>query len=78
MKKINMTFKIGEKVRYSHAFLNSISANYETANLTGIVKEIKEYPQIKKVIIKVLWQGETEETGCLSSNLAHMNYDITE
>jgi len=74
MPQINMTFKIGEKVRYSHAFIKSIGADYETANITGIVQELKYHPQMKKTIVKVLWEGDTEIRG----SLAHMNYDITE
>lgn len=78
MKVINPTFQINERVRYSHAFLKSICADYDTSILTGIVKQIVEYPKIKKTVVKVLWNGDSEISSCLSSNLAHLNYDITE
>jgi len=75
---INMTFKIGEKVRYSHAFLNSVGADRDMAVLDGIVQSVKEYPKLKKTVVKVLWKGDDEIRSSLAQNLAHMNYDITE
>jgi hypothetical protein len=78
MPQVNMTFKIGETVRYSHAFLKSVGGDRDMAVLNGVVQSVKEYPQLKKTVVKVLWAGDDEIRSSLAQNLAHVNYDITE
>lgn len=72
---MKMNFKIGEQVRYCHSFLKSINADRDIADLTGIIQSIKQVGS--KQLIKVLW-NDGELQNALASNLAHMNYDITE
>jgi hypothetical protein len=73
-----MKFQIGERVRYSHAFLKSTGSDLEISRMIGTVQKIFPIQSTKNSLIKVLWDGETEAKGCLASNLSHMNYDITE
>lgn len=78
MNKIIPQLKSGNKVKYNHAFLKSIGADYDTSIITGIVQSIKPLPNNKNYLVKVLWQGENEVKGCLTNNLTKMDYDITE
>jgi hypothetical protein len=58
-------------VKYNHKFLKSTGADAEIANMSGVIKSGRE---IKKglYLYKVLWAGESEVKGVLSSNLARI------
>ena len=75
---INKNFNIGDKVKYTHSFLKSINADYSISSLTGIVQSIKDMPQIKKTVVRVLW-NDGEMQSSLACNLVKINMgDITE
>jgi hypothetical protein len=70
------TFKIGEQVRFNHAFLKSIQGDYELSLANGIIQSIKPIGSHNNHV-KILW-NDGFISGALTSNLAHMNCDITE
>jgi hypothetical protein len=62
-------FKINDRVQYNDKFLNQISADLEIASLTGTIKDIKYYPNIKKTVIKIQWDNEEELSSSLPDKL---------
>lgn len=61
--------KIGDRVAFSHAYLKSVSADKDIADMRGkIVAVIR--PIGKSFYVKVLWDGDIESKGCLSWNLS--------
>jgi hypothetical protein len=77
LNTINRKFNIGDKVQYTRGGLQSINANADIADLTGIVQSIKDIPQIKKTVVKVLW-NDGELQSCLSCNIIQTDKtDIT-
>ena len=58
-------------VKYNRKFLKSTGADAEIADMSGVIKSGRE---IKKGLYyyKVLWQGESEVKGVLSSNLTRV------
>lgn len=68
-------------VMYNHKFLKSTGADYEISQMRGVIKSGRE---IKKGLFyyKVLWNGEAEVKGVLSSNLVRVKdgllLDVTE
>ena len=70
-------FKIGDRVQYNHAFLKSIQADKEIADLKGTVKDVV-YRNISKVyFIRVLWDGENDLRTSGEKTLCKIGLDIT-
>jgi len=65
------TPKVGMKVKYSHAWLKSVQADKELADLEGIVTYIKELPVKGKFYCRVIWTTG-EQYGILASNLVEI------
>jgi hypothetical protein len=76
MKIVKMNFKIGERVRLSHRFLNSVQGDAELSAATGIVLSVKPIGDHNSHVMVKWSDGFT--SGALASNLAHINFDITE
>ena len=70
------TYNINDRVQYNHAFLKSISADYELSNMQGRIIEIKKMG--KKVLYRIIWNNESESHLALSSNITRIGKDITE
>ena len=66
---MNQKFEIGDRVKYNHRFLKSIGGDYETSKMMGTVKEIKGKFG-KGILLKIIWDGDTEIRGTLDINLA--------
>ena len=64
-----MKIKAGDKVQFTDSFCQSIQADSETANLIGIVQSVKDYPQIKKTVVKVLWGNDIETSSSFAQFL---------
>ena len=61
--------KVGQRVAYSAKFLRSTGSDYDTSRLRGIIKEVRGAFG-GSILVKVLWEGETETRGALSVNLS--------
>jgi hypothetical protein len=71
-------YKIGDQVRFSHAYLSSIQASYEIANLKGTVTAIKSFSNSEiPDLISVAWNDGTSQR-VLNKNLTSVNFDVTE
>ena len=64
-----MKFQIGDRVKYSIAFLAQTGADKEIADMRGIVQSAKKHSS-GKFIVKVLWNGETETRGSFEQYLS--------
>ena len=75
MKKYE--FKIGDRVQYNHNFLKSITADYDTGIMKGTVQQVTNIGRANNVLVKILWDGDTEIHSALVSNLCRIGLDMT-
>lgn len=65
------TPKVGMKVKYSHAWLKSVQAEKDVADMEGEIIHVKELPTKGKFYCRVLWNTK-EVYGILASNLVEI------
>lgn len=60
---------VGQRVRLATTFLRSTrQSDYEAASRRGTVTKV-DYPCGGHFYIKILWDGDSTEKGCLSCNV---------
>ena len=57
-------------VKFNHKYLSAIQAPKDISDMEGRIVEVVRQIKPKLFYVKVLWNGESEVKGCLSSNLA--------
>ena len=62
--------KPNDIVKFNHKYLSAIQAPKDISDMQGQVIEVVRQIKPKVFYVKVLWGGESEVKGCLSSNLA--------
>lgn len=67
--------KVGMKVAYSHAWLKSVQAEKDIADMRGEISFVKELPTKGVFYCKVKWETG-EEYGILAKNLVQVTDKI--